>query len=225
MLTDKTQLHLEEQFLTRSGENLLFASRTHAFVLIAPLSATLFLTVLAIGFLIFLHTYVAFPSVLLAGFICFVLLFAGTIMMKCIVDWYFHFYVITNFKVLEICYKPFFSKEINLVPLDQMRCVEITSSTQGIIKTVYDFGDVIIQLDFLTHQDTFILSDIASPQKTSMRLSDLFNVIIAGRLGDNRITTFPLAQTRQDNRFRIPTARRLANIIQMKGGEEYDSFV
>ncbi len=101
------------------------------------------------------------------------------------------------------------------------------------MKTVYDFGDIIIQLDFLTHQDTFIMTNISSPQETSMKLSDLFNAGIGGRAGEKQITQFPVARVKQNQsqgaqffrRNQTPEQTNFSTIIQMKGGEEYDNFL
>lgn len=223
MPIEKDQSQLERHFLTRSGEKLLFASRTHVFVLIAPIVLTIIFACVSIVAVIFVGDYFSLSFFILGGSIFLILFFCATMLMKVIVDWYFHFYVITNFKILEISYRPFFSKDINLLPLDQMRCVELTSRTQGFIKTMYDVGDIVIQLDFLTHQDTFVISDIFSPQETSMMLSDVFNGIISGKTGEKVTHLVKLKDENSESSSLI--RRKLTNIIQMKGGEEYDAFL
>lgn len=207
MLINKS--FIEKQFITRPGEKLLFAARRHIFSLLLPILSIVFFVIATIVVAIFLQRFVEIPIFILIGGLFFVILAAGTVFMKLIVDWFFYFYIITNFKILEVSYKPFFSKNVSVIPLDQMRCVEVTSTTYGFINTIYDIGDVSIVLDFLTHQDIFVMTSIASPQKTSIMLSDLFNTIITKHESKGALVT-PIKVHGQDSPSNhSPTARRL----------------
>ena len=240
MQADKKQSLIERHFITRPGEMLLFATSRHVFTLIGPILSTIIFSVASFVLAVFLQNFFQFPVVVLVGIVFFIILAASSIFMKLVVDWYFHFYVITNYKILEVCYKPFFSKDIFVVPLDQMRCVEVNAKTYGFINTLYDIGDVTIQLDFLTHQDTFAMTNITSPQRTSIMLSDLLNVIIAKRTDqkfDNTLTPLSASFPRKDissidspiftpHQWIPPQSMtNLSNAIQMKGGEWYDTVL
>jgi hypothetical protein len=239
MQADKKQSLIERHFITRPGEKLLFATSRHVFTLIGPFVSTIIFSIVTLVLAFFLQNSFQFPVFVLVGVVFFVLLAASTILMKLVVDWYFHFYVITNYKILEVCYKPFFSKDIYVVPLDQMRCVEVTAKTYGFLNTLYDIGDVTIQLDFLTHQDNFTMTNISSPQRTSIMLSDIFNLTIQSRTVNNMDATSvtPLAPySRKDvssfspqnfnpNHWSSPYSTSNMNAIQMKGGEWYDTFL
>lgn len=181
-------------FITHSDEELFTAKRSHIFVLLAPFIGTIFFTFISIlsAFILQkLFPLIVFPTLLL-GIIPILLLCIFSVVIKFFVDWYFHLYVITNRKLLEVCYKPFFSKDICVIPLDQMRCVEVSVTTHGFIKTLLDIGDVSIKLDLLTHQDIFTMKNIVSPQKTGIDLTEaLNNIIVARVINDSTITPLP----------------------------------
>ncbi|RJQ38492.1 hypothetical protein C4559_01745 [Candidatus Microgenomates bacterium] len=183
-----------QYFITHSDEKLLAAKRSHLFVLFAPLVGTIFFACISI-FSIFIFQKL-FPLIvsptLLVGVIFVFSLCMLSLTIKLFVDWYFHLYVVTSRKILEVCYKPFFSKDIRVIPLDQMRCVEVNVTTQGFIKTLLDIGDVSIKLDLLTHQDIFTMTNIISPQKTGIDITEALNHLIVSRV-DNESNTIPLA--------------------------------
>ncbi len=172
-----------EYFITHLDEKLLFARRRHIFVLLAPLTGSLLLIT---GFLFSLFTFqkllplFIYPTLLL-GIILILLLIGLSMIIKIFVDWYFHIYIITSQKLLEVCYKPFFSKNICVIPLDQMRCAEVNVITHGFIKTLLDIGDVSITIDLLTHQDVFTMRNIVSPQKAGIELTTNLNQLILPR--------------------------------------------
>jgi len=94
---------------------------------------------------------------------------------KLIVDWYFHTYIITSRKIIEVSYKPFFNAVINDVLLDQVRCTEVVVQTRGILDHLIDRGDIAICFDMPTHQDQFHFADIAQPHETGVMLGELLN--------------------------------------------------
>jgi len=111
-----------------------------------------------------------------------IMLTAGMLIMltlgliaKVLIDWHFHFYLVTNRRILEIVYKPFFSQDVNDVLLDQVRCTEIDIKIHGYIHGLIDVGDIIITFDRPTHQQEFVLHNIKSPRKNGTLLGHLLN--------------------------------------------------
>ena len=84
---------------------------------------------------------------------------------KNIIDWYFHMYILTTRKMLEIRYTPLSSYIMNDVLLDKVNCTEIDFRTKGIVNELLDIGDVVITFDRPTSQEEFVLRDIKSCHK------------------------------------------------------------
>jgi hypothetical protein len=163
------------EYLTSPGEKILFAIRKHAFIITVPIIGTIFFSLLAIllTFVLLTH-YFSFPFLFLASSFL-ILTFVMHLISKILVEWYFHVYLVTNRKILEVCYKPFFSENVSDVLLDQVRCTEVIVHTNGIINHLINMGDITVCFDMPTHQDQFYFSDIASPHKAGMMLSDILN--------------------------------------------------
>jgi hypothetical protein len=195
-------------FITRSDEEFFLSKRKHIYVLFVPLTTTLLLTGSAIASVFILQRLfpnILFPTLLL-GIILIILLLAMSLVINFFVNWYFHVYIVTSRKLLEVCYKPFSSKEICVIPLDQMRCIEITTVTHGFIKTLLDIGNVSIRLDLLTHQNIFTIEHISSPQKTGIYLTELLNDLIASRFTNNPvIVPLPIQQAEPVIGIQSPT--------------------
>src|SRR5437660_668165 len=93
-------------FLTLKGEELLLVKRKHPFVVLVPIIVICFLALFFIssGFVLFQDFFYS-PSLF---FITTLLLISVAISLvtKTIVDWYFHMYILTNRKILELHYTP-----------------------------------------------------------------------------------------------------------------------
>ncbi len=158
-------------FLTLPDEKLLCVTRKHWFLLIAPLSFIILIGIVSIvfAFIIFsfflasIKLFVSGSLVLLISSIC--------LAAKVYVDWYFHLYIVTSRKILEIQYAPLSTHMINDVLLDQVNCTEIDVKTDGIICELLDMGNIIITFDRPTHQQEFMLLDIQNPKEISSFLS------------------------------------------------------
>src|SRR5258706_11506255 len=182
-------------FLTLEGEQLLFARRKHVRVLFVPIvTVFLFYFLFTITGFYVVHAIIPSHIVLFFAISLLLLLVTTSVITKIIIDWFFHLYIITNRKVLDVSYKPFFSKDVSVVSLDQVRCVEITAREQGIFKSVVNIGDVICHFDMLTHEDIFIMSNIASPEQVGVEVSDILNNAIATR-PQTPFTPLPMQQS------------------------------
>jgi hypothetical protein len=162
-------------FLMLPGEKTILHRRQHMFAVIIPIVIASLLAIgimaaLFVGFALFYH---AFHLMLVSWAI--VVIAAFSLITKTIIDWYLHMYLVTNRRILEIQYKPFFSQDVNDVLLDQVRCTEIDVKIHGYIHGLMDVGDIIITFDRPTHQQEFVLHDIKSPRKIGTLLGHLLN--------------------------------------------------
>ena len=113
---------------------------------------------------------------------------------KVIIDWYFHLYILTSKKILEVWYTPLASHVVNDILLDKVSCTEIDSRVHGFLNELLDVGDVVITFDRPTHQEEFVLSDIEQCDKVGKFMTQQ----LIDRGGGNPLP--PLWMKRQ-NRF------------------------
>ena len=166
--------HADTLFLL-PGEKMILHKRQHVFAVIIPIIIASILGTVALLFLassLFFFYHARFIIILASGCVITTILFLIT---KTIIDWYFHMYMVTNRRILEFQYRPFFSQDINDVLLDQVRCTEIDVQIHGYVHGLIDVGDIIITFDRPTHQQEFVLHDIKSPRKISTMLGELLN--------------------------------------------------
>lgn len=163
-----------KNFLTLESEQIIHSTREHWLTLLPLFAINAFLVLLAGTFVFTLSVFSAsyfFLSVLVALIFLIVI---TQVTIKEIVEWYFHFYIITNRKIVEVAYRPLFSRSINEVLLDQVRCTEVDVEMRGIFSEVLNIGNVMLTFDRPTHEETFTLKRIRDPRRVAMHLGDSF---------------------------------------------------
>jgi hypothetical protein len=167
-----------QHFLTFPEERLILATRQHRFYVIFPI---IILAVISISLLMALIVFMLAQIYSVYTFVSlFMLLTVLTIalVIKVISDWYYHFYIVTSRKIVEITCNPLFSHIINGVLLDQVRIVEIDAHIDGFINDIFDMGSVEIDFDTMSHKASFALHGIEEPNETSRLLSHSFELIM-----------------------------------------------
>lgn len=157
--------------LTFPDEAAILSAREHPALLIYRLfkilaTAAIFTTLIPALTYFFINDYVTSFQVALL-----ILGISGGLLIREIVHWHFHIYLITNRKIAEIRYSPLSSEFTNSILLDQLRCTEIDAELRGFISEMFDIGDVTLTFDRPTHQEIFTLKNIRSPRKTANALS------------------------------------------------------
>jgi uncharacterized membrane protein YdbT with pleckstrin-like domain len=158
-------------FLTLKDEQLLLVKRKHPFVVITPIIVICCLALFFISSAYVLFNTFFFSSSLF--FITTLLLISISISLatKVIIDWYFHMYILTNRKILELRYTPLTSYIANDVMLDRVNCTEIDLVSSGFLNEIIDMGDILITFDRPTHQEEFILKDIQGSHELTTYLT------------------------------------------------------
>jgi hypothetical protein len=162
-----------KHYLTFSGEKIHFIKRTSILTLIP-----LFVLV------IFLSTFIAFGFYILAyyGLLSFHIAAIGIVLMidiaillclKVVIEWYFHIYIVTNKKILEIVYIPLSSYTVNDVFLEQVKCTEIDIRMSGFLREMLGIGDIAMTFDRPTHHEEFILSNMTHARQIGSLLTQL----------------------------------------------------
>ncbi len=151
-------------FLTLAGEKLLLVQRRHSFVIFLPIVFTIF--VLAVLLLTAFLVFISFFHSLSLFIIVSLLLVSACMSMiaKVIIDWYFHVYILTTRKILEVWYTPLTSYNVNDVLLDKVNCTEIDIKINGFIHELIGMGDIVVTFDRPTHQEEFVFNDIPQPE-------------------------------------------------------------
>jgi len=158
-------------FLTLRGEQLLLVQRKHVYILIAPIVMTFLLTVFfgGVSYILFIHFLFSISLFLVS--LLLLTSFMLSIIAKVIIDWYFHLYIVTTRKILEVSYTPFSSLSRNDILLDRVNCTEIDVQRHGILGELMDIGDIVITFDRPTHREEFVLRDIEACNKIGIFLT------------------------------------------------------
>lgn len=167
--------HKHNYFLDFPDETFIFKKRPH-WITILPFFLYLFMFLVSLSTVIswYFIAYHFVPNLLISLFLIMISI-ATAFMIKVILDWYFHIYVLTNKKILEVQYSPFFSHVVNTIILDQVRCTEIDRKNNGFLHTLLDIGDLILVFDELTRQEKFIFKDISQPREIAVLLHTFFS--------------------------------------------------
>lgn len=147
-------------FITLKDEHLLLVKRKHPFVMLMPI-----FTINCLALFFISSGFVLFQEFLLSSslFVVTMLLLISitvSLITKIIIDWYFHIYILTNRKILELRYTPLTSYLVNDVMLDRVNCTEIDLRTHGFLNELIDMGDILITFDRPTSREEFILKDV-----------------------------------------------------------------
>ncbi len=147
-------------FLDIDREELLLVTRQHLYKVIFPLSVTWILASVFgfAAYFLYVQIMLSFPLFILS--LLLILSISMSISVYTWVFWYFHLYVLTNRKIIEVMYTPLQSHVANDIFLDKVNCTEIDLSSKGFFHELIDMGDLTITFDRPTHQEEFVLQDI-----------------------------------------------------------------
>jgi hypothetical protein len=160
-----------DKFLTLDGEKLLLVKRRHAFVIFFPiLLITFIICLLIFCSAIFFTNLFPSPSLFITTLLLFISILL-TFITKSIMDWYFHLYILTSRKILEVWYAPLYSHVMNDVLLDQVNCTQIDFRRNGFLNELLDMGDVVLTFDRPTHQEEFVFKDVNKCYKLGVFLT------------------------------------------------------
>jgi len=159
------------KFITLPQEEILIAKREYWLLMLFPIAFSLLfsLVLLAVGTIIFLLGLHSFPLFLAS--ILVILNATIGIVGRIFIHWYFHIYIVTTRKLLEVTYSPLDTLMENEVLLDQVRCTEVDMKRGGIFHELFNFGTIRITFDRPTHQQEFVLSNIHKHRQVGILLS------------------------------------------------------
>lgn len=158
--------------LTLPNEKIVIAKRKHPIIPIIASLGILIISLFANAFLIYAFTITSQSLWLAFSFILITSMFTNLAISKTIIDWYYHIYIVTNRKILEVRCIPFFSDMIDDVFLDQVRTTEVDTIIPSFIHELLDIGSVTVAFDRPSHDEVYTLSNIKNPRETASFLAD-----------------------------------------------------
>lgn len=171
---------LSEASLNQTASNFLNFDEEEVYLILRPHSLSLIPSIIIHNFLIIFLLASVIAAVMflpisltaVLGFL--VIINIGLFLLgKIILDWYFHIYVITNRKILELSYSPFGNCIISDILLDQVKCTEVDMGSPGFFYQLFDIGNIAITFDRPTHQQEFILEKIKDYRQVGSHLGRL----------------------------------------------------
>lgn len=178
MNNDGTIINVDcSKFLTFEEETILVAVKKHPFTLIANFAVIGFVLLFLVVILFVGIYFITSFFILLVGTITIGLLGTGLI-IHTLIDSYYHIFIVTNRKLLEVRFLPFAQSVVNEILLDQVKCTELDMKCDGFIHNIFNIGSVMLTFDRPTHQEVFLIPHISDYRKIGMIISQ---VIVAQR--------------------------------------------
>ncbi len=155
-------------------DHIFILTRTHWLIPAQTIAVAVFLftTLFFSSFLGFL-SFSPSPALFIISSLL-LCMFALMFTVKVLADWYFHFYVITDRKIAEVCYLPLSTHYVNEVMLDRVKCTEVDVRTEGLLHQLLNIGSVTVTFDRPTHEDAFMFWYIGNAQEIGSRLTGQF---------------------------------------------------
>ena len=171
LFIDKTCL------LTSPDEKILVVKRQHWTVAALPILSLFVGSILATSIVYFI--LVSFFGQLILFVIGASVIFAlfFSVATNKLLHWYSHIYFITTHKASEICCTFRGQKTLQEVSLENTLCSEIESSSEGLINSIFQTGDVTISIDTAESEEEIHFRSLSSPHQTSDMLARHFNLI------------------------------------------------
>lgn len=158
--------------LTLPNEKIIIAKRSHLLIPLAISISILLTGIFATSLLIYLLIMTVQSPALTISFASISLTLTSLAISKVVIDWYFHIYIVTSRKILEVRCVPFFSDTIDNVFLDQVRTTEVDTVIPSFIHELLDIGSVTVAFDRPSHDEVYTLSNIKDPRETAKFLAD-----------------------------------------------------
>lgn len=150
----------------RADEEIEEIIKNHPFVLFWPGFKVVVLLAIPTLILIFWGANIFFS---LATFIC--VLFAIAIFSRAYIEYSSSVFILTTQRVLNLEQKGFFKKKITETELNKIQ--DVTSDTDGVIKTSLGFGDLIVRTAGAVKGSEITAKNIASPYDIQQKITKM----------------------------------------------------
>lgn len=151
-------------------EKVLVAKKEHWVVLLKPLSLVFFITFVFIFIAIFIYFFTN-SIVLSLLLVVLAFLFCLSLISKTLIEWYFHIFIATDRKLLEIKFSPSSSTLSNDIMLDQVKCTEIDIKAEGLLNELLGVGNVTFTFDRPVGRKNFKMTSVKHYREVGKFLS------------------------------------------------------
>ncbi len=193
-------------FVTFGDEKIILAARQHKFLLVLPVAVIGLVAFVSSVLLLTLYSGGFFSVQVFITLTMLLIVLMNAAVIKLVSDWYYHFYVVTSRKIVEVSCNPLFSRVISGILLEQVRITEVDVEVNGMVNDILNMGHVIIDFDRMAHEERFILLNIEHPHETSRLLAHSFELIM-------QHGTLNRSQMKPRNMFKIPSVGRRVRVF------------
>lgn len=168
-------MSIKQLFTQHSGENVVFSLRRHPIVFLGPIFVFVILAILPlVGKEIFLEgkpLALANPLMqtglilLLASYYLGIWVF----FLSQFTDYYLDINIVTNDRIIDINQKGLFGRAVS--ELDLTRVQDVHSEIKGIIPTMLNYGNVVVQT--AANEENFHFEQISNPSGVRQRILEL----------------------------------------------------
>lgn len=165
-----------KNFLTEDEEKVVLTKRAHWAILLARIVGVSVVSILLVFFAFFFFAILTLPVKLFLSSLILISILELSLVSKLIVDWYCHFYVLTNKKLLDVSYSPLFSESAYEVSLKEVDCSRITVKKNQILSNFFNIGSISLAFQGANFTQNFKLASIENPESTSLFLTEYFGI-------------------------------------------------
>lgn len=156
---------------TYPNEKVILVTRSHWSSILLSLSIIIFTSIILLTALLTAFYVIKFSMILFIASCLLLLVSTSLLVNQKIIEWYFHLYVISDKKILEIFHSPLIFGKVKEILLSQVRCTEVDSEMKGLLDHIFNIGDVTITFDRPTHEKEVVLKSIKHPNALCNHLS------------------------------------------------------
>lgn len=157
-------------------EEVLLFLRQHLIVFVPQLMLGLVFFFIPIGVFPFLFRFIGGLSSLPAGYIMVGMIFwyeaLFGYLLASFIHWYFNIFIVTNKRIIDIDFLFLLYKKFSETKLDKVQ--DISFKTGGIMATMFNYGDVIIQT--AGELPNFVFEKVPRPSEVVRIISELTSV-------------------------------------------------
>ena len=168
-------MNLAHLIIPRPSEKIVFFLRRHPLVFLGDVAliVLLLLVPVAVNFILtatvplLVTSPFSRPMLILLGSIYYLMIWL--FFMTKFVDYYLDSWIVTNDKILNVEQQGLFSRTVSELELAKIQ--DVTSAVNGVIPTIFNFGNVYVQT--AGEKEYFIFEQVPHPDLVRKRILDL----------------------------------------------------
>lgn len=170
-----------------SNEHIFIFTRRHPVAFLPILAVVFLMIVLGLAVIFILNQFLPYNFILLMGsaYLLFILLFTIVEFF----DFYFDLYIATDRRVVDIDQNKFFNRTVAELLYEDIQ--DVGANVKGILPTLFNYGDVIIQT--AGTRPNFTFEQVGNPKEVAAIILDISDQQTRGIAQDERHPEGPVA--------------------------------